>query len=169
MTRLVPPFPLIGDPGTWDALTLLASTVFLEGESEPCEGQLGIAYVVRRRALDWKQGWHGAILGGDHIAYEDNKPFEPFSCWGDDYRARAYARLSSISDAAANECWRAAAGAFWALLPDPTHGAAFYLNVSATLKLRNGSLPSWAADPTDPTRPDPAKVTTVIGRHHFLK
>lgn len=169
MTPLVPPFPLVGDPGTWPALTLLSATIFLEAQDEPFEGMLGVGYVVRRRALDWKQGWRGAILGGDHIAYEDGKPYEPFSCWGDDYRVRAHARLSAINDVAANDCWRAAAGAFWALLPDPTHGASFYLNVPVTLKIRKGTLPAWAADPTDPERPDPAKVTTVLGRHTFLR
>ena len=169
MPPLVPPFPLVGDPGTWPAIVLLAGTIVLESEGEPFEGMLGVGWVVRRRALDWKQGWHGAMLGGDLIAYDDAKPFEPFSCWGDDYRVRAHARLSSLNEVAATECWRAAAGAFWALLPDPTHGSAFYLNVPLTLRIRKGSLPTWAADPTDPTKPDSAKVTTVIGRHTFLR
>ena len=80
MTPLVPPVPLVGDPGTWPAIVLLAGTIVLESEGEPFEGMLGVGWVVRRRALDWKQGWHGAMLGGDLIAYDDAKPFEPFSC-----------------------------------------------------------------------------------------
>lgn len=169
MPSLVPPFPLVGDPGTWPALVLLASTVFLESEGEPFPGQLGVAWVVRRRALDWNQGWHKAVLGNDGIAYDDGKPFEPFSCFNEDYRVRAHARLSSISDVAANDCWRAAAGAFWELIGDPVNGATFYLREDATKKIRGGTLPSWAADPADPMKLNAAKVRATIGHHVFLK
>ena len=167
---LVPPFPLLGEPGTWDALTLVAATCFLEAQGEPTEGILGVAWVIRRRAVEWKAGWHGAILGPEGRAYEDGKPFEPFSCWGDDYRVRAQARLSTASGLPVAEAhWRAAASVLWALLPDPVSGASFYLNPAVTKQGRGGTFPAWAADPVDPTTLNEAKVTARIGRHVFLR
>src|SRR5262245_43553664 len=112
---IVPKFPLIEEPGEWDGLTLVAATAFLEVEGEPFPGILGVCWVIRRRAVDWKQGWKGAILGADGLAYEDGRPYEPFSCWNDDYRVRARARLSECSDETAEPFWHAAAGAYWNL------------------------------------------------------
>lgn len=165
---LVPPFPLLGEPGEWDALTLLAATCFLEAEGEPFDGILGVGYVVRRRALDWGLGWQAAVLGPEGRAYDDQKPFEPISAFNDDYRARAHARLSTATPAAAEPAWRAAAGALWAMLPDPIGGASFYLNVLVTLKIRGGTLPAWAADPQNAATVNHAKVRAVIGRHTFM-
>ena len=166
---LVPAFPLLGEPGAWDALTLVAATIFLEAQDEPWEGVLGVAYVIRQRAVDWKLGWHGAILGADQRAYDDGKAFEPFSCFGDDYRSRAMARLSTATPAMAEPSRKASAAALWELLPDPVGGATFYLRLDATRKIRGGTLPAWAADPADATQVDARKVTAVIGHHHFLR
>ena len=156
---LVPPFPLLGEPGAWDALTLLAATVFLEAQDEPFDGLLGVAWVIRRRALDWNQGWHGAVLGRDARMADDARPFEPFSCWNDTDAPRSRARLITALPAQAEPSWRVAAAVLWHLLPDPVAGAAFYLNIEVTRKIRGGSLPAWY---------DEGKVTAVLGRHTFL-
>lgn len=159
MSRLVPAFPLLEEPGEWDALTLTAATVFLEAEGEPEAGILGVAWVIRRRAIDWGAGWHGAILGKDLVAYNDGRPYEAFSCFNDDYVARAKARLAAAPEAAAAQCWRAASGVIWETLPDPVQGSSFYLNVPLTKKIRGGTLPSWFSE---------EKVRCTIGRHTFL-
>lgn len=166
---LVPPFPLLGEPGAWDVLTLVAATIFLEAQDEPWEGLLGVGYVIRRRAVDWTLGWHGAVLGPDQRAYDDGRDFEPYSCWNSDYRGRALARLSTATPAMAEPSWKAGAAALWALLPDPVNGATFYLRLDATRTMRGGTLPAWAADPADVTQVDASKVTAVIGHHHFLR
>lgn len=167
MILTVPSFPLLGEPGDWDVLTLVAATIFLESEGEPEDGIVGVAWVIRRRALDWKQGWHGAILGPDLSAYADARPFETISAWNNDYMVRAKARLASVVDA--TPFWRAAAGVLWDLIPDPVGGASFYLNPEITLKIRKGTFPSWAADPANPKKLNEAKVTATIGRHLFLR
>lgn len=159
MNRLIPAFPLLEEPGDWDAMTLIAATCFLEAEAEPEAGIVGVAWVIRRRAIDWGAGWHGAILGKDLQAYHDGRPFEAFSAWNDDYVARAKARLAAAPEAAAAQCWRAAAGVLWDLCPDPVGGASFYLNVPLTKKIRGGTLPAWYVE---------SKVTGTIGRHTFL-
>ena len=164
-----PQFPLIADPGTWDDLTLAASTVHLEAEGEPWPGPLAVAWVIRHRMESWHSSIKRVILGPEGVAYDDGRPFEPFSCWGDDYRVAARARLASATDIARERAWRAAAGALWDHELDPVLGAFFYLNVPLTLRVRpDGRLPTWAADPADPTRVNPGKVVVVIGRHHFL-
>ena len=93
--ELVPAFPLVGDPGDWPVLTLLAACAFLEAEDEPFDGILGVCWVVKRRALDWRLGWHRAVLGPEGRAYDDGRQFEPISAFNDDYRPRAMARLST--------------------------------------------------------------------------
>lgn len=160
MSARVPRFPLTGDPGDFDELTLLASTIFLESEGEPEDGQLGVAYVVRNRMDQWGQTCHTTVLGRDQQAYDDGQPWEVFSAWNDDYRIRAEARLATASDLAREQAWRAAAAGYWKLLPDPTASATFYLNKPLTLKIRGGTLPSWYAD---------ANVVATIGRHTFLR
>ena len=166
---LVPPFPLIAEPGAWDVLSLWAGTVFLEAEGEPAEGKLGVAWVMRHRIDTWGLTLHQVVLGPEGLAYGESRAYEPFSCWNDDYRARAAARLSGASGAALEACWRAAVGALWRLVTDPVPGALYYLNLEQTRRLRKAhDLPSWAADPDDATRVDPAKLVGVMGRHHFL-
>lgn len=147
---IVPAFPLIVDPEQWDALTLLAATIFLEAQGEPDDGQLAVGYVVMNRSTKWKQTVTVACLTP-----------QQFSCWNADYRVRAGARLHT-ADVSTIPCWKAAAAALWGLLPDPTAGATHYLNVDATRKLRGGHLPSWAE------RMISAGPTLQISRHTFL-
>jgi spore germination cell wall hydrolase CwlJ-like protein len=164
-----PTLLLPGDPGEGDDLTLLAATVHLEAEGEPSPGPLAVAYVVVHRMAAWRSSLKRVILGPEEKAYDDGRPFEPFSCWNDSYRAMARARLAGASDRAREIAWRAAMGAVWACEPDPVVGALFYLNVTLTLRIRpDGRLPRWAADPLDPARVNAAKVVAVIGRHTFL-
>ena len=158
MRPTVPRFPLLEEPGEWDELTLIASTVALEAEGEPESGQLGVAYVVMNRVRLWDRTVHQVILGPDERAYGDGKAFEVFSCWNDTYKAHATARLSGLI--AFPPAWKAAATAFWQLAADPTGGATHYLNVELTKKLRGGTLPAWFHSDN--------QVTAVIGRHHFL-
>lgn len=167
----VPAFPVLTEPGEWDELTLLAATAFLEAEGEPPEGQCGVLWTALNR-LDrrWASTFHQVILGKDGRAYGDGKPFEVYSCWNDDYRERARARLAAATPERAASAWRAAAGVLWRLIADPTDGAVFYLNVEATRKSRTKhDLPAWAADPADPTKVNAAKVLAVLGRHTFMR
>lgn len=151
------------EPGTWPGLALTAATIFLEGEAEPAAGRVAIAWVIRNRAdrLPAEADVaHRVILGPDRVAAGDGKPWEAFSCWNDDYVAQRRKRLTAPAAGVWELCWRAAAGAWWRLLPDPTGGATFYLNVELTLKIRpDKTLPKWF---------DPARVTATIGAHTFL-
>lgn len=105
----------------------------------------------------WKQSVRWVVLSKDEKAWSDN---EAFSCWRSDYRARAEARLAAAEGTAVEECWRAAAGAMWRLISDPTGSSDHYMNETLTKKIRGGTLPSWF---------DPKKVTVRIGAHTFLR
>ena len=163
----VPRFPILGEPGEWSDVELASATVFLECEGEPDEGAVAVAWVIRRRA-DEAGSVRQAILGPDGKAYGDNRAFEAFSCWNQDYQERARARLAAADKT--TWAWRAAAAGLWKLGADPSKGAWFYLNLAVTKKGRgDGTLPSWAALPGDATKINEAKVLAVLGRHHFLK
>lgn len=168
MRERTPYFVLVRDPGRFDELTLLATTIFLEAEGEGDRGMLAVGWVCRNRAILWRRTWHEVILGADAVAYDDNHPFEVFSCWNDDYRIQAQQRLERADGPPREAAWKAAAGAYWALDADPTKGSTHYLNPVVTKQIRGGTLPSWAASPGDATTVDPAKVRVVINRHTFL-
>ena len=153
----VPRFPILGEPGEWSDVELVSATVFLECEDEPDEGAVAVARVIRRRA-DEAGSVRTAIFGPDGRAYGDARPYEPFSCWGDDYKERARARLAAADKA--TWAWRAAAAGLWKLGADPSKGGYFYLNEVLTRKIRGGTLPSWF---------DEERVTCRIGRHTFLR
>lgn len=151
MSVTVPLFPLITSPADWDELTLMAAVDFLEAEGEPEDGKLGVVWVALNRAERWRQTIKEVLL----------KP-SAFSCLNPDYfPTMGSARLAAASGASVEGCWRAAAAGLWRLRPDPTGFADHYLNVPATKAGRTKhDLPAWY---------DEAKVTTVIGRHTFLK
>ena len=163
-----PEFPLIGEPGSWDDLTLTAGTILLEAEGEPPEGQLAVGTVIRWRAEAWRLTIRQVILGPEGRAYEDGKAFEAFSAWNDDYKPMAQARLTSATPLSREAAWKAASAALWRLLPDPAPGALYYLQPELTLKIRGGTFPAWAADPSNRGRLDERKVVARIGRHVFL-
>ena len=160
MSVTVPPFPLVTPPAEWDDLTLMAAVDFLEAEGEPDDGKLGVVWVAVNRADRWRQSVKEVLL----------KP-SAFSCLNPDYfPTMGYARLTAATGSAAEACWRAAAAGLWRFEPDQTGGADHYLRVDATKAGRKKhDLPAWAADPSDATRINDAKVTAVIGHHHFLK
>lgn len=145
----VPRFPLVGEPNEWADLTALAATIFLEAEGEPQEGKNAVGWVVRTRADEWRMSIH-------HVMFQ---PWQ-FSCWNDDYRQRAHTRLAAADGDELEGAWKAAAGAFWRLIPSPVGNATHYLNLPLTRKIRKGALPSWYAE---------EKVICVLGRHTFLR
>jgi hypothetical protein len=148
-------------PTLWPGLTLLAATAFLETDAEPELGQLAVAFNPCNRAR--RNGWdlHNVILGPEGQAYGDGKPYEPYSCWNDDYRNAARRRLAEIFDARWEHFYGLAAAAWWQLRKDPSGGAYFYLNVEETKRIRGGTLPDWwdiDGDPTSEVR---------LGKHTF--
>lgn len=134
-----------------DDLTLLAATIYMEARGEPFEGKVAVGWVILNRdARSAEDGLADVVLA----------PFQ-FSAWNSDSRARA--RLQAAMQGQApdwRDSLRAAAGVLFGFLPDPTHGATFYLNVEETKRMRGGTLPSWY---------DPARVTARIGLHEFLR
>jgi len=129
-------------------------TVYLEAEGEPAAGKLAVAWVIRNRS---------ATRGGS-MTRTVLEPYQ-FSSWNTaSPRRRALAKV----DPAGLEACVAACILADGLSVDPTKGATHYLNVETVLR-DSGKLPAWAADPNDPTQPDPFKVTAQIGRHTFLR
>ena len=158
MTPLVPVFPQSLIPLGWDVLTLLSATIFLEAEGESDEGKVAVGWVIRNRSDLWKQELSKVMLAP-----------QQFSCWNKGYAPLALTRLTQARGPALVACWRAAAGALWRLIPDPTGGAVHYLNIEATKAGRPAhDLPPWAGTATDPFHADPERVTAVIGNHTFL-
>lgn len=147
---LFPDPPKNVDPRTWPEMLLYVGTVLLEAEGEPDEGKVAVAWVIRNRMDAEAKTVAGVCLA----------PMQ-FSAWNDDYAGMRKARLTAPDPKMWERCWRAACGAFWRLLPDPTAAADHYLNVELTRESRkDGSLPAWF---------DPAKVTARIGHHTFLR
>lgn len=166
----VPRFPLLETPEAWDDLTLVAATIYLEAKGEPDEGQVAVGWVIRERMTRWGLTLQQVLLGPEGKAYGDGKPYEPYSCWNDDYQQVAEAKLGAATGEDASRAWRAAAGALWRLLPNPVESAMYYLNVELTKKIRrDGKLPTWAADPQDPKHVNTEKVVAVLGRHTFVR
>src|SRR3990167_7880267 len=160
MNVTVPAFPLVTAPAEWDDLTLMAAVDYLEAEGESDEGKLAVVWGVMNRADRWQQSVREVLL----------KPGQ-FSCLNIDYfPTMGYARLAAASGVAVEACWRAAAAGLWRLQPDPTGGADHYLLLDATKAARKKhDLPSWAANPSDPTQVNQDQVTAGIGHHHFLR
>jgi hypothetical protein len=151
-------------PEMWPGLTLLAATVFLETDGEPDLGQLAVAFNPCNRAR--LNGWelHKVILGPDGKAYDDGRPYEPYSAWNDDYRNAARDRLLRITDSRWEHFYKMAAMAWWRLCPDPSDGAFFYLNPELTKRIRpSHDLPSWWEIDADPAS------EIVIGDHAFRR
>lgn len=152
MTPAVPSFPWTAPPEQWDTLSLLAGTVFLEAEGEPYIGKLAVAHVLMNRVAK----------AGSTIPHEALNPFQ-FSCWNADYRIRAEARLSGAEGVPAEESWKAAAAALWALAPDPTWGARHYANIQVVRRSNQGRLPAWLQTMLD------TGERLELGNHTFLR
>ena len=151
MAALVFPVPdLDRSLREWPGIVLYAATVLLEAEAEPFEGKLAVAWVIRNRMDARRQGVHDVILARDQ-----------FSCWREDYAPMRRARLVGIHPPAWHDCWRAASGAFFGDLDDPTDGAQHYLNPTLTRQIRpTHDLPAWY---------DERRVVARIGGHEFLR
>lgn len=147
---LFPPPPTSEDLRDWADMELYAATVLLEAEGEPEAGKVAVAWVIRTR-MDQKH-W---------TAREVVTHASQFSCWNAAYRGQRKARLIAPEPDQWGASWRAAVGAFYRLLPDPTSTADHYLNPILTRQMRSDhSLPPWY---------DPDKVTLRVGRHEFLR
>ena len=125
-------------------------TILQEAGAEPRSGKLGVAYVI---LVNRPMAFNRSIL--DTIF----KPWH-FSCWNTDSPTRM--NLDTFSDAEIAEAYRCALAAYYALEPDPTKGACFYLNKDAVIAAA-GKLPDWWDTDTL------ASSEITIGRHTFRK
>lgn len=149
---MFPAPPKETDPRTWPGMLLYAYTILGEAEGEPDEGKLAVAWTIRSRMDHSKESVEATIL----------KPFQ-FSFWNADAAGIRKARLTAPDPLVVERCWRAAAGAYWRLLPDPTGGARWYANVPLVREQRGGTLPAWL---------DQALAVgdfVRLGRHHFFR
>jgi|TARA_Y100000310_G_C20536442_1_gene741095 spore germination cell wall hydrolase CwlJ-like protein len=135
----------------WSDLEMVAATIALEAAAEPYVAKLAVGYVIRNR-MNEGTTWKGVCL----------RPWQ-FSCWNDDYKVQAEARLRLRTPTRADS-WRAAMSAIHALEEDPTKGATHYLNIELTKKIRSGALPAWAENAINEGR-----VTAEIGKHTFMR
>ena len=148
--NLFPLPPLSTDPKQWPGMTLYAATVLLEAESEPDQGKLAVAWVIKNRMERAKTASVNEVV---------LKPWQ-FSCWNADYAGQRKARLHGIDPVQWEKCWRYACLAYWGMQRDPTEGATLYLNPELTREIRpSGDLPDWY---------DARRVTYRAGRHEFL-
>lgn len=132
-------------------------TLYGEARSEPAIGRTAVASVIRNRLLSgrWGKSYRAVCLA----------PAQ-FSCWKPvggpaNYRvvmatARALVEESPTLPASLRACLEIADKAIAGTLPDPTHGALYYL----TGMLYRTAPPSWALK---------CEMTAEIGRHVFLK
>lgn len=128
-------------------LDLLQCLIYGEGRGERIEGQIGIACVVRNRALNpnwWGKTWQEVML----------KPYQ-FSCFNEDdpnlEKIKTRWRLRRVDNAWRLARW-VAGGVLFDWVPDITYGANHYHS--------NRVKPDWA---------DPLKVTVGLDRHLFYK
>jgi hypothetical protein len=145
------PLPVPGsDPAQWPEMLLAVTTLFLEAEHEPAEGQHSVAWVIQTRADHASGSFKRAIL------CQDVRPgFFAFPCWDDDYWAQRRARLTGIDQRQWARCWDAMVGAHFRRIVDPTFGATHYVNLS-----RYVYPPAWY-------RPD--HVVAEYGKYTFCK
>lgn len=125
-----------------DELYWLTTTIVQEAGAEPYLGKLAVACVVMTRARATGASVSDTVL----------QP-KQFSCW--DSRSPTRRMLDRPEDEQFIACYKAACAAYFDLVPDPTFRANHYLNPAAVT-----ALPSWYAKD---------KITTVIGRHEFLR
>jgi len=142
-------------PAPPDDLQLLALTVAMESQNQSDLGKLGVAWTILNRAA------LGVSIADVIFAGSQ------FSAWMTG--SRPLLSIDTMSPEVWSACYRAACGAYFNLLPDPTGGAEFYLNPILTRQLRNGTLPPWAADPNDPTHLDDSRVTLREGDHVWMR
>jgi spore germination cell wall hydrolase CwlJ-like protein len=138
--------------GMRDLMELNAAVLTLAQEAggEPRSGKIAVAYVLmvnRPKAF------------GKSVFDTIFKPSQ-FSCWNTDSPTRM--NLDQVDDGLWAECLRCVLAAKYELEPDPTKGAAFYMNKDVVMASA-GKLPSWWDIDCDPA----SEIT--IGRHAFRR
>lgn len=138
---------------------LAAICIWQEARGEPQEGRIGVAEIIRNRTQRRYSSdgtVTGTVLWGRQFSgmnATDPNRIPSFKIDGD--------------DPVVQECLKAWDEACEG--SQRTDGAVHYLNVELSKNLLGGRLPRWAADPSDPTRVNPHRVTAVIGQHTFLR
>lgn len=126
-----------------DGLSLLQCLIYGEASGEPIEGKVGVAWVVRNRALNpawWGRSWKQVML----------KKYQ-FSCFDDINAERIIRAFPSWCDNPVfRECRWIAAGVMNNDIQDNTRGANHYHAGHVT--------PSWSSD---------AEPTVTINNHIF--
>jgi spore germination cell wall hydrolase CwlJ-like protein len=148
-------------PAALDDFTLLAVTVAMEAADQTERGKVGVAYAIMNRA----------DAGGQSVADVVFSKAQ-FSSWMTGSPTLLW--IDSLPAGTWDACLKAAAAAYWRLLPDPTQGARHYLNPEVTKQLRakqglGYTLPDWAHAPGDAGRLDDARVTMREGDHVWLR
>lgn len=137
---------------------ILARTIWGEARGQGFAGMQAVASVVLNRFKASQVSTARANQFGRSISDICQKPYQ-FSVWNKNDPNRA--KLLSVDESDKNfvRAITIASRAMHGDLPDNTGGADHYLNVSVTMKLRGGTLPSWA---------DLKQKTVTIGDHTFL-
>lgn len=155
MTHQVP-IPPAGPPRSWDALTLLAATIWGEARGEPPEGRVAVAGTIIERAF--RGGWFGHGLT-DVILRDttgDGIP-DQYSCWRPATMGGEVEKLMHPLDHDSEEAWvqcfRVACGVRFGWLATGMGDSTHYFSTTI-------APPSWAA-----------KLTHMgtIGRHRFYR
>lgn len=125
-------------------LEILARTVEGEGEGEPFDGKVAIAWTARNRLN--RRSWYGRT-----IADVCQKP-EQYSCWNEGAGGRI-SRITSVTldEPSFRDSMAASAGVLLDMIADPTHGATHYHTKSVS--------PNWAKG---------REPCAVIGNHLFF-
>jgi N-acetylmuramoyl-L-alanine amidase len=131
--------------GVGEHLPTMAQTIFGETRGEPFDGQVGVGWVIRRRAE--RPGWWGIDIKGVCL-----KRLQ-FSCWNENDPNLAVIRAATLDQPTYLQCMGVAALVLSGGLDDPTGGATSYFRPGP-----NGETPDWA---------DSLKFLISIGNHMF--
>lgn len=134
-----------------DELDTMVRTLSGECRSEPLNGQLAVAYVIKNRAQ-----WSPAAWWGHTIGQVCRKPYQ-FSCWSqEDWNASNLAHMIRLepTDSEYIALETACLDVLHGNVPDPTHGATHY-------KVK-GTPASWE-------RAVAGKPVIEIGHHQFWR
>ena len=119
-----------------------------EASSEPPEGKVAVAWVIRNRVESPVSWWGNTPL---EVVLKPKQ----FSCWNDDDPNRWRILKKSFGDSVFNECYAIATDVLLDRVADPTRGADHYYN-PALARYR----PAWA---------ERQARTVTIGRHEFYR
>ncbi len=148
-------------PPALDDVELMAITAAMEAASESDRAKLGVAWAIRNRADLERKSIPDVVFARAQ-----------FSSWTTGSVTLLW--LDTLDVAVLWKCRRAAAAAYYDLLPDPTQGASHYLNPELTKQLREKqglgrTLPAWACKPGQSTELDEARVLMRDGSQVWLR